>query len=453
MAASQWNAMGKVRSFPSGPFLAADGQFKRLVIVLAWIFMTMVAMGWPLASRAQALFSTDAPIGQNFGVQLKPWHTSDADLTQIKAMGFGLVRWSIAWDAVETAPGHYDWSESDAFFRRLKAAGLRSVVIIGRGNPIYSGVVPSAPNLMSRDNSSPAPPSDDQEYAVFAAFAAAAAKRYAVYNPMWEIWNEPDLDHFWPPRAKPDHYAALALKTCEAIRRVSPESVIIGPGGAAMPNAVAGQRDNIYQSIIKNGAIKCLSAVSGHAYRIKKGQPIPSPESVQVDNLSSRQWLKAGGAGNIPYICSEWGYVAPLVRPEEQAAYPLRAHLANLLSGAPLTIWYEWRDSKREPDNPESHYGLVDYDGHPKAGATNLSTVLPMIAQARLIKRVPLKASTSYAVVVRQPDGTYGLVYWSAITGQSVLSVGQKTVNMTIQPAYLALGAEVPPISSAQVTR
>ena len=413
-------------------------------MIRSWCLALFIFLaGVSQACAAQTRFAVTDPIGQNFGVQLKPWHTTDADLTQIKALGFGLVRWPIAWDSIEKAPGVYDWSEPDAFFKRLKAAGLRSVIILGRGNPIYSGMVDTAPNLMSKDTASPAAPSDIQEYAVFAAFAAAAAKRYSEYSPIWEIWNEPDLDHFWPPNANPAQYAGLAGAACEAIRRADPNSTVIGPGAAAMPSAGAA----IYQTVLGGPAGKCFSALSGHAYRIRKGQAIKTPETVQADNLAARQWLGSHGGGAMTYVCSEWGYAEPLVRAQDQAAYPLRAHLSNLLSGVPLTVWYEWRNSKREPANPESHYGLVDYDGRQKAGAADLAAVLPKIAGATLVRRVALGNDGRYAVLVRQPAGEYGLVYWTTDAAGSAahpLQVGSARVNMTALPAYLRLGDQVP---------
>jgi len=409
-----------------------------LVVTLVLALATPVTAG-------TARFSVSDSIGQNFGVQVKPWHTTDKDLSLIKAMGFGLVRWPIAWDAVEKRPGVYDWSESDAFFRRLDAAGLRSVIILGRGNPIYSGVVAVAPNLMSKEAASPAAPADRQEYAAFAAFAAAAARRYAGSSPIWEIWNEPDLDHFWPPQAAPDQYAALAVTACGAIKSGDRNAVVIGPGAAAMPGA----RVPIFQKILDSGASRCFDAISGHGYRIRKGQPMKTPESIQTDNLAARNWLADRGIG-LTYLCSEWGYAEPLVSAQAQAAYPLRAHLSNLLSGVPLTIWYEWRDSKREPANPESHYGLLTYDGARKSGATALDLVLPKISKARLIRRVPLGDEGRYAVVVRQPSGQYGVVFWAieAELGlKPTLRIGEKRVAMTAFPAYVPLGDQIPQIT------
>jgi hypothetical protein len=302
-------------------------------------------------------------------------------------------------------------------------------------------MVETAPNLMSKDSASPAAPSDNQEYAAFASFAAAAAKRYSAYSPIWEIWNEPDLDHFWPPRANFTQYAGLAAATCVAIKKADPGSTVIGPGAAAMPGA------GIYQAVLASGGGECFSAMSGHAYRIRKGQPIKTPETVQSDNVAARQWLSAHGGSTITYVCSEWGYAEPQVRAQDQAAYPLRAYLANLLSGVPLTIWYEWRDSKQEPGNPESHYGLVDYNGRQKAGAVALATVLPKIAGSTLVKRVALGNEARYAVIIRQPTGEYGLVYWSTDPAGSAgraFQVGETQVKMTPLPAYMPLGVHVP---------
>jgi len=62
----------------------------------------------------------------------------------------------------------------------------------------------------------------------YAADAAAFHKRYAAYNPMWELWNEPNLAIYWG--APPDRlaYAKLAIATATALRNAGARDVLSG---------------------------------------------------------------------------------------------------------------------------------------------------------------------------------------------------------------------------------
>ncbi len=410
-------------------------------------FFALVLAAAAAPAQAAGISERD-PIGRTFGVQIKPWHTTDDDLAKISRTGFGLVRWGISWDAVEKSPGVYDWSASDAFFRRLRAAGLHSVVILSQGNPLYTGTVDNHDRMNPRARQ-PLPPRQARDVGLFARFAAAAAKRYAGEEVIWEIWNEPDIPRFWPPDANPAEYAALATETCGAIKQADPGATVIGPGAAAMPDKSSPFRPGIMNALARSPAATCLDAISAHDYRMGRNVPMPTPESVQDDNLNSLQWLRQNFPGPIGLVCSEWGFAVPLVSERQQAAYPLRAALSNRLSHVPLTIWYEWKDSARKPDDPESHYGLLDYNGQPKDGFVNLAAVLPKIASATLVGRRAVGSDSVYAVIVRQPGGDYGLVYWSAADtpgSAPSLRVGSTTLPVSAVPAYAALGPGIPDI-------
>ncbi len=419
-------------------------------ILYSTLFILAGAAACNAASRSAeastSAFPETAPIGQTIGVQLKPWHTSDDDLARIHQAGFGLVRWGISWDAVEKSPGVYDWSVPDAFFKRLRANHLRSVIILGQGNPLYTGTTDNH-DKMTGQARQPLPPRRAQDVALFARFAAAAAQRYADDKVVWEIWNEPDLSRFWPPESSPGDYAALASAACVAIKGADSGATVIGPGGAAMPDTVRALAPSLLGSLASSPAAACLDAVSAHDYRMHAGQPIPTPESVADDNARSIQWLDANfKARPMPLVCSEWGFAEPLVSARQQADYPLRAALSNLLSHVPVTILYEWKDSnRRDPSNPESHYGLLDYDGGEKDGFQKLDAVLPKISDATLVGRKPVGQDGVYAVVVRQPSGAYGLVYWRTEQARAqALAAGSQDLTLSTAPAYADLGGAIP---------
>jgi hypothetical protein len=136
-------------------------------------------------------------ISEGFGVQVKEWETSEAELDSIKAAGFGLLRFGIGWPYAENTQGEYDWERYDRFIASVRMRSFRSIVILWGSHSSYvrghrvRGSEASIQDL-------PAPASEEAVTG-FARFASAAAKRYAGEDIIWELWNEPDLDRFWPP--------------------------------------------------------------------------------------------------------------------------------------------------------------------------------------------------------------------------------------------------------------
>jgi hypothetical protein len=62
----------------------------------------------------------------------------------------------------------------------------------------------------------------------YAATCVAIQQRYAQYDPIWEIWNEPNLPYYW--RAGPDvnAYTLLAIATAKALRAAGATDVWSG---------------------------------------------------------------------------------------------------------------------------------------------------------------------------------------------------------------------------------
>ncbi|WP_234685887.1 cellulase family glycosylhydrolase [Bradyrhizobium monzae] len=309
-------------------------------------------------NRAAAAESSSLPSG--LGVHVQVWQIRAADLERIRSFGFSFLRWGMSWQAIEKRPGQFDWTEPDAFFDKVRRSGLSSIVILATGNPLYGRQLELRPDPTARELRVAAPPEDQPAVAAFSRFAAAAAKRYANDRVTWEIWNEPDSPVFWPPKPQPEAYARLVAMTCSAIKVAVPEAMVIAPATASLPIRASA----FYSALAKTDAAGCLDGLSMHSYRIIRSRR-PDPESVEPDNLASRVLL--GRLSNrwstLPILCTEWGYPSSSVSSATQQAYLARVYLANLASGVTATVWYEWKDSRDEVANPESHFGLLTAQG------------------------------------------------------------------------------------------
>lgn len=328
-----------------------------------WRIAMLLLLAAGTAGRVEA---AEGPnwLPSGLGVHVQVWQTAPADLERIRDFGFSFIRWGISWEAVEKSPGVFDWAATDAFFDRIRQAGLPSIVILATGNPLYGNRLdlPSQPSV--RETKVAAPPETDVAVNAFSRFASAAAERYADVPVAWEIWNEPDSAIFWPPVPHPEAYARLAGAACEAIKAAVPQATVLGPATATLPNRIPA----FYEALAKTSAARCLDGLSVHSYRVKRGVR-PDPESVEQANIASRAVLDGISSRwrKLPMLCTEWGYPTSSVDPNTQATYLVRTYLANLASGVAATVWYEWKDSRDEADNPEAHFGLQTQQGDFKA--------------------------------------------------------------------------------------
>jgi beta-glucosidase/6-phospho-beta-glucosidase/beta-galactosidase len=127
------------------------------------------------------------------------------DLDRIRSLGVRHLRWGIPWYRVEPRPGQFDWAWTDEVLRYMvEVCGIRPIVdLMHYGAPLWLEGTFLAPDYPQR----------------VAAYAAAAAERYAGLATDWTPLNEPRVHaHFagragiWPPyRRGPRGYAAVLV--------------------------------------------------------------------------------------------------------------------------------------------------------------------------------------------------------------------------------------------------
>lgn len=276
------------------------------------------------------------------GVNIHTTAPQPGETGLIRSTGFTTVRMDLHWHDTETRPGHYDFTPYDRLTAALEASGIRPLLILNYGHPFYDeGEAPAS----------------SQARAAFARWAAAAVARYKDRGILWEIYNEPNLSHFWKPQPDAAAYVALVRETANAIRAVAPGETLLGP-------ASSGVDLNFLEACFRLGVLEHLDAITVHPYRGNE------PESVIGDyrNLRSLIARYAPAGREIPILCGEWGYSAAWAGHNErrQALMLTRLFLANVAAGIPLTIWYDWRNDGDSPSEPEHNFGLLTRSGAPK---------------------------------------------------------------------------------------
>jgi hypothetical protein len=273
------------------------------------------------------------------GVNIHFTDPRPGEMKMIADAGFRWVRMDFKWDATERERGQYDFAAYDRLLTTLDLFKVRALFILDYGNPIYGGN----------------PPKTDEARQAFTRWAVAAAEHFSNRGVTWELYNEPNINLFWPPKPNVDEYIALALAVGRAFRQHAPNEKLIGP-------ATSGIDFDFLEACFKAGLLNYWSAVSVHPYRHE------DPETAANDYCRLRALIEryrtARGsepAREVPIISGEWGFSSAWRKLDEatQGALFAREMLINAANGVPISIWYDWHDDGIDPKEPEHHFGLV----------------------------------------------------------------------------------------------
>ncbi|HTG94504.1 MAG TPA: cellulase family glycosylhydrolase [Pyrinomonadaceae bacterium] len=320
-------------------------------------------------------------IPDSFGVNIDFTEPKRGELNMIATGGFRWVRKDFKWDLTERVKGTYDFGPYERLLAALDAAGLRALFILDYGNPLYDGG---------------APPRTAATRAAFARWAVAAAKRFANRGILWELYNEPNNNQFWPPGPNVNEYIQLAQEVGKQFRASVPAEKLIGPATSGIDFA-------FLEACFKAGLLDYWSAVSVHPYRQE------APETVSPDYARLRDLIRTSKPGaDIPIISSEWGYSAVWagMDVEKQGALLARQWFINISNGIPLSIWYEWRNDGMDAQEPEHHFGTVTYQYVPKFPYLAAKTFSRFFDGYTFVKRIDIGGLDDFVFVFQKGSDT-----------------------------------------------
>jgi hypothetical protein len=177
----------------------------------------------------------------------------------------------------------------------------------------------------------------------YAATCVALYQRYAQYNPIFEIWNEPNLANYWGTAPDVDAYTALAIPAARALR------------AAGAPDVWSGGTSGIQlawtKRMVELGAFSVMTGCAVHTYYAAcinldaYWQLIPIlPQGVEVHTTET---CIPSTQDQPDFLRQQW-YV----------------HRAN---GIPTMVWCELRDGTAGTSGAYAlPYGLVDSNYNPK---------------------------------------------------------------------------------------
>ena len=169
---------------------------------------------------------------------------------QQQALGVGMIRQTLDWASIEVAPDSYDFTNFDKFVADAAAHNIRVLPIIFDPPAFRS----SKPTRHAAHGTYFPKNLDDM-----GVFAAAVAKRYGVGGSFWEgqtnfpilpftayqIWNEPNLAAYSPPKPSASKYVAMLKAVGPQIKAVDPSAEIVTAG---LPDSRL-SKPNVYKFI------------------------------------------------------------------------------------------------------------------------------------------------------------------------------------------------------------
>ena len=385
-----------------------------LRIFCAAIFETL-----PLGAYSAQLPPPQIPESVGVNIHFATGHEDELDM--IAATGFKIVRTDFIWEMTEKAKGQYDFSIYDELTANLEKRGITPYYILSYANPLYDqpSIVKDA---QGKDKKIFLSPQSPQEVAAFANWAGAAAQHFKGHKIIWEVWNEPNLG-FWKPKPDVGQYAALLLATETAIKNADPDAIIVAPALAAFDWPF------IQKLLATPGVLANLSAVSVHPY----SQPAPEYAHDDYKRLQGILQQYANGKA-VPVLSGESGYPTSggeSITPEKQAKFFSRQQLTNLISGVPVSIWYDWKNDGNDIGNREMNFGLLSSDLQPKPGLAGAQTLLHELSGYHFVRLLDATPGR-YVLLMADDKGKDKIAAWThgnpgVVSIKTALSPAQTT--------------------------
>ncbi|MBN2312629.1 MAG: cellulase family glycosylhydrolase [Sedimentisphaerales bacterium] len=414
------------------------------------VFIIVCFVFLPVWAGVESLPHPVIPNG--FGVNI---HFTDEprDLDMIAAGGFNFIRMDLVWSKVEKVKGVYDFETSgyDALTKGCVRRGIQILYILDYSNELYE----SDRSIRTEAGRK-----------AFAAFAGSAAKRYAGKGILWEIWNEPNLKHFWSPQPSAEDYCKLIEGTVGRIRQADPTGQVVAGATSQIPL-------DWLEECFKRGMLKWIDILSVHPYRSQ------APETVIADYAKLRELIKRylPPEKDMPIISGEWGYSnlnwdKSRLSEQEQAQYLARMFLINHYQGIPISIWYDWKNDGTDPNEREHQFGTVRHDLKPKPAYQAAKVLSSTLAGYSIKQKLDLGDEDDFAFRLTKGQ-CEAIVFWTLgsrhevtlpleptevtlvnMNGEKV-TINWKTGNLKLRaeqsPQYLQIGPENREIPQATV--
>jgi hypothetical protein len=318
----------------------------------------------------------------------------DRDLNRIYESGIKVVRKDLFWNSVERSIGIFTFNDYDNLVAGLEKRGILTLFILCYRNPLY-----------------PNPESTEEGREAYARFAAKAVEHFKGRDVIWELWNEPNVKHFWEGPADhnsdefADQYVSLVKKTVPEMRKADSTCYILGGAVSCLwVNSFRWLDRCFKQGLLGTG----INALSVHPYGFAR------PELCIDEGYGHlRNMLNQYGASNtFPVLNTEVGYNADEaylgpehLRLEHQAWHFVRQYLVDLMCGIRMTIWYNWND--------DHGFRLVNDDMSALPVYTACQTMIELLSGYHFVEKIETGSDLDYVLAFENEQAHRKLVCWT----------------------------------------
>ena len=289
---------------------------------------------------AQAAKSNISPYGACSHMVGHEFNNHEKTMQLMQRAGIQWARSDFSWSSLQPSPDTWKFERCDAILATAEKYDIQILPILDYNNKIGN---PAWQHL------------DKWEV-----YVRKTVERYQDKIPVWEVWNEQNLQNFWDS-PNPTNYLPLLKKTYETIKSINPELKVAVGGYAGTPF-------KYIESLYKIGGGKYFDIMNVHPY----SHPRPPERELEERLIKLRDLMTQYGDKNKPVWITEIGW--PTHTPEPTPEGVLLAALKNVLprkkmyriiclkdpgSDAP-----DWLTLERIADRlpPKSSIQVLDYD-------------------------------------------------------------------------------------------
>ena len=284
-----------------------------------------------------------------------------------KDVGATWTRLPFSWKDIEETPGVFTWQAADQQVANAVAAGVAVL-----GTITYTPDFANHPDCPDHP-CAPAPSMYDD----FARFSAKVAVRYKGKVDAWEVWNEPNEQHFWKPAPQPAGYANLLRKTYAAIKYANSSATVVFGGLSTHPrNDPRWLTWRTFMDRFFNAGGAPYDKFAIHPY-YSGGRPMTPVADNPFYNLPKTQnYLASKGRGDKKIWITEFGYETGSLTPTKQGER-LREALTQVVKWGFVErlFIFCWMDFLINEPNPMTA-GLNYADGRPKVSRSMVKNLV-----------------------------------------------------------------------------
>lgn len=281
----------------------------------------------------------------------------------MKEAGIESVRIWLAWNAVESERGEYDWRQTDAAVRELAERELTPAPFLF-GTPTWAAK--DDDRECDGDECVAYPPVSSETLEAFARFCAAAVRRYGPDGgfwkehpalperpiEVWQVWNEPNLAVFFRPAVDAGAYANLVRAAGRAIHGEDSDAEVLlaGLSGTRSTDRQVSSKLFLRQFYGVAGIAESFEGIGLHPYHPQTRGVIRQIELIHRI-VSGRDAAADLWITEIGWASSGKSKSALVKTPRGQARMLRRVFGRLIRRGDEWDLrgvyWYAWRDTER----------------------------------------------------------------------------------------------------------